>query len=116
VTAVGKWQRLSWTTDFDCAHGFAEYLDTQGIGLVFRAEVPQRAVFARYDGRGESEVIVNPFMLHSPWSTSEAPRVECLGQPDPRAVGRWRRRVRATNEAAFRLPESGSDPDPLTNR
>lgn len=108
-----RWRRMSWTTDPDCAHGFAEWLDFNDAGLVFRALVPPRAVLGRYDGRGESEVIVNPFLLRlrhesepptGPRQRDPAngtPNVECVGRPDSEAVTRWRARVRASGDAAL---------------
>lgn len=87
---LGSWRRMSWTLDRDCAHGFAARPD-DGPGHIFRATVPPRHVLGIYKGRGESEVIVNPYGLHG--------KVEFLGRPDRAAVARWRSRVAAHNAA-----------------
>lgn len=87
---LGRWWGLSWTTDLDCAHGFADWFDDHyGVAQIFKAELPPDAVLARYDDRNESEVIVNPYMLRT--------HVKWLGKPDLEAVDRWRKRVAEHN-------------------
>lgn len=93
---------MSWTTNLDCAHGFAEWHDFNGFGLVYEVTVPTKHVLAICDSRGESEVIINPFGIISPYSARKEPRqVRCLGRPDPARVKGWRDGVKTRSEAAL---------------
>lgn len=88
----GRWRGMSWTTDLDCAHGFAEWFDFNHTGVVFEATLRPHQVLALYGGRGESEVIVNPFSLRGP-TDRRGPPGTGLGaaRPEPcPAVARWR--------------------------
>jgi hypothetical protein len=86
--SLGRWHGMSWTTDPDCANGFAEWHNLDGRGLVFKATVPPEVVLARYERGGESEVIINPFCLRGT-SDRRGSNVECIGLPNLEAVDRW---------------------------
>jgi len=92
---LGWWRGMSWTETPDCAHSFAGWWKHIGWsdcpGDVFRTTVAPKHVLAIYDGRGESEIIVNTYGLR--WSN-----VECLGPPDPKAIKRWSARVAEFND------------------
>ncbi len=49
---------LSWTLDPDVAEWFAHRFD--GVGTVYQAEIGKKDIFAFFNRRNESEVIVNP--------------------------------------------------------
>jgi hypothetical protein len=53
---------LSWTTDYDKARWFACRFH-QKAPVVYQAEIRKEGVFAYFEGRGESEVVVNPSKL-----------------------------------------------------
>ena len=49
---------LSWTLDYKTAEWFAHRFDEDGT--VYEAQIPKQHIYALFNGRGESEVIVDP--------------------------------------------------------
>ncbi len=54
---------LSWTTDRETAEWFAQRFDEDGT--VYEAEIEKEHIFAYFNSRNESEVIVNPAYLEN---------------------------------------------------
>jgi hypothetical protein len=64
---------LSWTLDLSRARWFAMRFSRNLRGLTYKAVIPPEGVLARFDGRNESEVVVDPKLLQN---------VELLPQED----------------------------------
>jgi hypothetical protein len=96
----GHWRRMSWTTNIECAHHFAEWTSGDRTEqLVFQADVAPTSILGICDDRGEGEVIVNPYCLKG--FRSRRPDVSCLGPYDQSLVDRWRAQVREHNLDVF---------------
>ena len=52
---------LSWTLDYETADWFAHRFDEDGT--VYEAQIPKQHIYALFNGRNESEVIVDPKYL-----------------------------------------------------
>ena len=62
---------LSWTLDRDTAEWFAHRFGEEGA--VYKAQIPKEHILAYFNGRNESEVVVNPQYLEQ---IMEAPEPE----------------------------------------
>ena len=62
---------LSWTTEYQTAEWFAHRFGEEGT--VYEAQIPKQHIYAFFNGRGESEVIVDPKYLSD---ITEAPAME----------------------------------------
>ena len=51
-------QRLSWTLDRETAEWFAHRFGEEGT--VYEAQIPKKYILAFFNGRNESEVVVDP--------------------------------------------------------
>jgi hypothetical protein len=67
-TTPAYWRRMSWTTDQQQALWFAEWIKEvwkRPDSFVISTTVPPKHILAMLNGRGESEVVVNPNGLRS---------------------------------------------------
>lgn len=62
VKPNAKIKALSWTLSYDTAKWFADRFEKNGT--VYRARIKKNDILAYFEGRGESEVVVNPTNLH----------------------------------------------------